>query len=744
MTKKKLILNPYIPPRNYQFPYSEHQKNGCLKKRYAHHRYLEAYEWLVFSDVKKGFLCKYCVLFVTHKNTGANKQKIFNSLVSVPLQKFAKLTGVDGSLETHNKRQYHLDAVNAAKDFLLVLEKPEIKINNQLDTLRVDTIKKNRERLLPIVKTIILLGRQNIPFRGHRDDGIFKFNNLNQGNFRAVLEYRAETDLILKNHLLAAPHNATHVSKTTQNELIDCCKDEILSQIICQVQCAQFFSILFDEATDLTNKSQLSLLLRYVRNGTIFEQFVEFIDTRKEIFGNDDPEEYKIDKEIDEEVVKLTGAKIGKLVIDKIKQLNLNINNCIGISTDDCSTMTSEACGAVSTIQKEAVNAIHCPCQNHALNLSISHTSKVTAIRNSVSIMKQTCFFLNASSKRSALLAQKLDRKLIDLCETRWSERHDAVLQFRHLLPNIRSALESISKWKERDCAIKAAGLWKSLGESSTIIAIFCLSDLLTCTKSLSIYFQQEKIDLKTARYELNLTLNQLERRREKAEQYFNNLYLEICDVAEHINCKISIPRIVERQSFRENYSTNNIEDYYRQSIYIPALDNMVEDLKNRFSKNTLDVYNLSTMFPRNDFHADVECLKELIRKYQSFLEYSPEIVLADLIQELERWNLHWDNKKEETESIGAIDLLNECNAIIYPRINFFLRISCTLSVSNASAERSFSALKRLLTWMRTTMTEDRLVGLALLHIHKDMTIDPYKIIDRFATKKKRRIEFTI
>ncbi|KAK9507246.1 hypothetical protein O3M35_007150 [Rhynocoris fuscipes] len=49
-----------------------------------------------------------------------------------------------------------------------------------------------------------------------------------------------------------------------------------------------------------------------------------------------------------------------------------------------------------------------------------------------------------------------------------------------------------------------------------------------------------------------------------------------------------------------------------------------------------------------------------------------------------------------------------------------------------------FQTLRRLKTWLRSTMTEDRLLGLALLHIHRDIDVDIQKIIDRFASKKKK------
>lgn len=55
-----------------------------------------------------------------------------------------------------------------------------------------------------------------------------------------------------------------------------------------------------------------------------------------------------------------------------------------------------------------------------------------------------------------------------------------------------------------------------------------------------------------------------------------------------------------------------------------------------------------------------------------------------------------------------------------------------------ASCERSFSALKRIKTYLRNTMTEERLAGLALAHINNDMPIDPLEVLREFELAPRR------
>ncbi|KAI4996884.1 hypothetical protein ZWY2020_052226 [Hordeum vulgare] len=76
-----------------------------------------------------------------------------------------------------------------------------------------------------------------------------------------------------------------------------------------------------------------------------------------------------------------------------------------------------------------------------------------------------------------------------------------------------------------------------------------------------------------------------------------------------------------------------------------------------------------------------------------------------------------------------------------YPNISIAYRILFTMRVTVASAERSFSKLKLLKNYLRSTMLQERLNGLATLCIEKKMLdeIDIDTIISDFASKNVRR-----
>ena len=69
------------------------------------------------------------------------------------------------------------------------------------------------------------------------------------------------------------------------------------------------------------------------------------------------------------------------------------------------------------------------------------------------------------------------------------------------------------------------------------------------------------------------------------------------------------------------------------------------------------------------------------------------------------------------------------------------LRIMLTIPLTSAGAERSFSKLKLIKTYLRSTMSQQRLTELATICIEKELSeqLDYEEIINDFASKKARK-----
>ncbi|KAH9360101.1 hypothetical protein HPB48_003841 [Haemaphysalis longicornis] len=244
---------------------------------------------------------------------------------------------------------------------------------------------------------------------------------------------------------------------------------------------------MFDETTDIARESQLALVLRYVHNGVLREDFLEFISLRRPCAEHSET----MNQSVHEPTI--TNKDLGRTVLAILQRHRLNLKNCVGVGTDGCSTMVSETKGAVAEVQRSASHALRCPCYNHALNLSISRSTELQDIRNAVGVIKEVVAFFTALSKMNEVLKQIFVGQLSGFCETRCVERHESVQQFRSCLPKIVETLDNIAHWRERQSASRAATLLAAVSDSHFVIALVLLNNLLAHTYPLSKVFQSHR-----------------------------------------------------------------------------------------------------------------------------------------------------------------------------------------------------------------------------------------------------------
>ena len=80
---------------------------------------------------------------------------------------------------------------------------------------------------------------------------------------------------------------------------------------------------------------------------------------------------------------------------------------------------------------------------------------------------------------------------------------------------------------------------------------------------------------------------------------------------------------------------------------------------------------------------------------------------------------------------------------VAFPNLIKVIQIALTICVSTASCERNFSALKRIKTYLRSTLAEQRLNDLSILSIEREIAtgISLEDVITEFAYQEKHRID---
>jgi hypothetical protein len=203
---------------------------------------------------------------------------------------------------------------------------------------------------------------------------------------------------------------------------------------------------------------------------------------------------------------------------------------------------------------------------------------------------------------------------------------------------------------------------------------------------------------------------------RQNAENHFRqDIFAKVVTLSQSLDIEMKVPRQCGRQVHRSNpgNSYDNSEDYFRQTIFVPYLDSLISSLTNRFSEDNSPQFQLFRLHPaimtrlnRSDFKNSVAIIS---RSY----------VIDNFELEAMNWYDFWcteQQSKEIKDDLQLIDVLTSTD--FFPAVRHALLIALTLPATTCTVERSFSTLRRVKTWLRSTMADERLSGLCLLSVH--------------------------
>ena len=84
------------------------------------------------------------------------------------------------------------------------------------------------------------------------------------------------------------------------------------------------------------------------------------------------------------------------------------------------------------------------------------------------------------------------------------------------------------------------------------------------------------------------------------------------------------------------------------------------------------------------------------------------------------------------------LEALGACDMDSFPSIHFLLVVGCTLLISSAEAERSFSLMRKIKTYARSVMTEECFSDLALISMHYKERVPADEICKAFVQAHPR------
>ena len=160
------------------------------------------------------------------------------------------------------------------------------------------------------------------------------------------------------------------------------------------------------------------------------------------------------------------------------------------------------------------------------------------------------------------------------------------------------------------------------------------------------------------------------------------------------------------------------MDDSFRK-IYFDAYDNAIKAIEDRF--NQQDFKNYAAL-QEQILHA----IKG--ERYEEHLEiiktvYGDDLNYILLETQLELLPETFENGVSDVkELLDAFRNLDKAKRTLLSGVMKVVKLIIVLSATNAVSERSFSALKRVKTYLRSTTSANRLNHLMMLHVHKDNT----------------------
>lgn len=233
-----------------------------------------------------------------------------------------------------------------------------------------------------------------------------------------------------------------------------------------------------------------------------------------------------------------------------------------------------------------------------------------------------------------------------------------------------------------------------------------------------------------------------LEDVRENVHQHHGKWYKSAVELHQKLNgFPPSIPRRCGRQTQRDNVPATTTEEYYRRSLTVPFLDHMISHMETRFSNLQQKAIMALKIIPSVIVHNSMTAVQSDGDNITNLLDFFIDDVPSpsNLSQEIELWRRKWQNHVGEIPEAPTTALVH-ATQYLFPNVHCLLRLISTLPVTSWECERSVSVLRRLKTYLGTTMGQTRLTGLALLHTHYSTDIDLDKVIDIFNGQHPRRI----
>ncbi len=303
-------------------------------------------------------------------------------------------------------------------------------------------------------------------------------------------------------------------------------------------------------------------------------------------------------------------------------------------------------------------------------------------------------------------------------CATRWTIRYESLHSVFENYNSLKNFFEEYSSSEESDAGAKASGFLNRMESFDFFFTFSVLLKIFRHVDATNTAIQKRSLHFGDARSlieSLSCTIRGL-------KQEFDDFWKTIGENIDTLG--VNSPKIKRKRKISKklDMSTDNsaesyinAEQKYRR-LYYEIFDNVIACLETRFINDELSMFLMKAerFLLGDDLFKD-----DVIKFFDSDVDADRLVLHRDMLGDILRGrSLHFTSFEE------VLDLLKTEEEIgrLLPELLKFIKLVLTLPVTTCTAERSFSCLRRVLTYLRSSMTQLRLNSLCILNVHREET----------------------
>ncbi len=605
------------------------------------------------------------------------------------------------AFKNHEKSDFHQAASSGISNMTKktsVLQKVSQQKSLEMQAARV-ALKK-------IFHTVQVLAQEGIPFRGHDDSN---------SKLMTILRMRAEDVPELK-AWLKRDSQMKWLHHVNIEEILDLMLKAVLNEILTKIRSATCFSILMDECSDVSRLEQVSIVLRHVADDlVVHEDFMGFYETKN-----------------------ARSETLFKIIQDTLIRFNLPIQRVVGQCFDGAANMSGELTGLKTRLLEVNPKALFVHCVAHRLNLAVQDSlTNITEVSDFIGTVKELITFVRDSPQRLAIFGDLQEAEaslknqslpsLSKYCPTRWCVRIKSLQNVKKNYAILLDFFDTIKRTPGLDTSqiSKAHGFLSRMESFSFYFYLFTLISVFEKIENLNKALQAKALNFRESSMKIEVVKNLVLESR----NHFPQIWKDVCSETEKLELlEPVLPRIRKAPRRYDSDSSPHVfsvEEFYRKK-FSEIVDSVTVALNDRFDDTSQSFLKKLETFVINkdlDRTQNATVATEIITFYRD--EFGCEGIdaerlilhrdmMLDLLKDKCTINSIHDVLLYFQDNLPALDIL--------PAVKTLLIIFLTLPVSTCTCERSFSAMRRLKTYLRSQLTARNLNRCSVLHVHKDLT----------------------